>query len=191
MKKQNSLIILLIIFALPFIVSYYFLKTQTTNEKLETTNYGTFIEPLVQIQQFNLKLFDNTLLNSDGLKDKWSLIYITNSHCLETCSSDIHLLRQVHIALGKDINRVQRIFLTTYNEDISFFKNLTIEYPELLFSNASLNPLYEMLSQISKKGNQIYLIDPGGNAILSYESNFNGGKLLKDLKKLLKFSKQK
>ncbi|MED5429855.1 MAG: hypothetical protein VX864_00450, partial [Pseudomonadota bacterium] len=93
--------------------------------------------------------------------------------------------------LGKDIYRVQRIFLTNYNEEITFFDNLAKKYPRLLFSNVTPNYLHEILFKISKKANQIYLIDPGGNVILSYESNFEGRKLMKDLKKLLKFSKQK
>ncbi|MEC8996471.1 MAG: hypothetical protein VYA22_02415 [Pseudomonadota bacterium] len=190
-KKQNSLIILLIVFSLPFIISYYFLKTQNNEEQLKTTNYGTFIEPFVSIKQFNIKLFNNQILEKSNLKNKWSLIYVTNTQCLEECSNNIYLLRQVHIALGKDIYRVQRIFLTNYNEEITFFDNLAKKYPRLLFSNVTPNYLHEILFKISKKENQIYLIDPGGNVILSYESNFEGRKLMKDLKKLLKFSKQK
>ncbi|MEC9205761.1 MAG: hypothetical protein VYE31_01015 [Pseudomonadota bacterium] len=190
MKKQNNLIIILIIFTLPFIFSYYFLKIQDSNERWETTNYGKFIEPLVPLTEFEIKLFNNALLNNKDLINKWTLIYITKNQCLKECSKDIHLLRQVHIALGKDINRVQRVFLSNYDEKISFLKNLEAEYPNLLFSNIRPNQLYKIIHKISKKDKQIYLVNPAGNVILTYKSNFNGQKLLKDLKKLLKFSKK-
>ena len=191
MKKKNNLIILLIIFVLPFAFSYYFLKTQKTDDRWETTNYGKFIEPLVPLEKFRIELFNRKVLTDENLKNKWTLIYLTSEKCLDSCTENIHLLKQINIALRKDMSRVQRIFLSNYDEDKNFLKNLELKYPSLLVSNVKFNELYKKLHKISKKSNQIYLISPNGNAILSYDSNFDGKKLLKDLKKLLKFSKKK
>ena len=39
------------------------------------------------------------------------------------------------------------------------------------------------------RNHNLFLVDPNGNVILGYNENFEGKKLLKDIKKLLKLSK--
>src|SRR5690606_21887473 len=41
----------------------------------------------------------------------WSLVYARTSACEEQCIADIVRLRQVHLALGKELNRVQRVVI--------------------------------------------------------------------------------
>ena len=51
------------------------------------------------------------------------------------------------------------------------------------------NNLHGLINNISKNQSTIFLIDPLGNVILKYKENFQGKKLLKDIKKLLKLSR--
>ena len=46
-----------------------------------------------------------------------------------------------------------------------------------------------MINKISNNESAVLLVDPLGNVILKYRDDFNGKKLLKDLKKLLKLSR--
>jgi cytochrome oxidase Cu insertion factor (SCO1/SenC/PrrC family) len=51
------------------------------------------------------------------------------------------------------------------------------------------NNLHGIIDTISENQSSIFLIDPLGNVILKYNEEFQGKKLLKDIKKLLKLSR--
>ena len=60
---------------------------------------------------------NNTIINDNNNekslpKGKWLLIYYANTQCDEECLHDIYLMRQVNTALGKNMDRLQRLFLS-------------------------------------------------------------------------------
>ena len=62
-------------------------------------------------------------------------------------------------------------------------------YPNLILINNEPRDLHIMINKISNNESAVLLVDPLGNVILKYRDDFNGKKLLKDLKKLLKLSR--
>ena len=87
------------------------------------------------------------------------------------------------------MNRVQRIFISDSKIHTELLIKLQKLYPKLLVVNGSTNALYNTLSNILKTDTVVLLTDPIGNVILTYKEGFEGKKLLKDLKKLLKLSR--
>tara|TARA_Y100001960_G_C14291332_1_gene641642 strand:- start:325 stop:642 length:318 start_codon:yes stop_codon:yes gene_type:complete len=101
---------------------------------------------------------------------------------------EIHLIRQVNIALGKDMNRLQRILLIPQSiQQVSLQKILT-EYPKLIIVKKDNSSFPQTIKKIDNNF-VLFLSDPLGNVILGYEKKFKGKKLLKDIKKLFKLSK--
>jgi cytochrome oxidase Cu insertion factor (SCO1/SenC/PrrC family) len=98
-------------------------------------------------------------------------------------------MRQVNTALGKNMDRLQRLFLSNKVLDENTEINLLRSYPNLILIKNKPNKIHGLIKGISDNKNSLLLVDPLGNVILRYDSNFDGKKLLKDIKKLLKLSR--
>tara|TARA_B100000927_G_scaffold175848_1_gene141684 strand:+ start:65 stop:637 length:573 start_codon:yes stop_codon:yes gene_type:complete len=184
---RTKFILIVLIFMIPFAVSYYLSKDYLAGGKLETSNYGEFISPIINLADTEFVNHRDELVKTDTILGKWSLIYRVNMNCSSDCTDEIYLLRQVNIALGKDMNRVQRLVALSSDEQ-KFIDQLIENYPNLIIANNNDSSFSKMISKIND--NKILLLtDPLGNVILGYEKDFNGKKLLKDIKKLLKLSK--
>ena len=156
----------------------------SSDKEWSTTNYGTFIEPIVSINDINIENDLGEKSNTNKLNGRWTLVYYLDNKCLNDCIENIYLLRQIHTALGKDMNRLQRVLVSNHelNNDI------LNSYPGLLVIKNKPDKLSGLLKSISIK-TSILLVDPLGNVILKYNNNFEGKKLLKDIKKLFKLSR--
>jgi len=90
---------------------------------------------------------------------KWNVVYLKPEICAAECQTRQHTLDNLHIALGADQNRV--VLITINNKEIS---NLAV------------------------KDDSILIIDPLGFYIMHYAPDIKLNALLKDLKRLLKYS---
>lgn len=206
-RNQISLIIIALVFIVPFIIAYYILQSGMDKD-LETSNYGKMIMPHINTSVY--KFFgqskvmaekpDNKVDKAIKLQKIWTILYFNPiNDCDKTCKQDIHLLRQIHIALGKDMSRVQRAWLSpppqykkpNKNNWANVQQYLTNTYPALIRLRVNGKDRNSFIIALQKhtQGRKIFLVDPLGNVILMWPSHFHGKELLKDLKKLLKFSR--
>jgi len=185
-SNQIKLLLIIFIFLLPFIISFFLLDDYAEDKEWETTNYGELIKPILPITNIKINTASN-ISNTNSLNGKWSLLYYLKNDCLKTCEENIYLLRQVNTALGKDMDRLQRILM--FDENVKYSSEFLTSYPGLIYIYNKPNSLHGLLSSLSDGESSILLIDPLGNVILKYSEELQGKKLLKDLKKLLKLSR--
>ena len=106
-----------------------------------------------------------------------------DSKCDTSCKDNMHMLRQINTALGKDMGRVKRYLLNNNTDENTVYLD---NYPKVIVLDRS-ETLYNKLTQMDER---IFIADPFGKIILGYENDFIAKGLLKDIKKLLKFSKR-
>ena len=167
MSKLKFLLIVFV-FVLPFIFAKYFFDNDATTTR-GTTNHGSFLVDEVNIAN----LADN---------DHWIILQVIDGKCDTRCQDNMHMLRQINTALGKDMGRVKRYLLNNTDENVVYFDN----YPKVIVLDRSEN-LYNKLTKMDER---IFIADPFGKIILGYENDFIAKGLHKDIKKLLKFSKR-
>jgi hypothetical protein len=125
----------------------------------------------------------------------WLMVYVSASDCTEACLSKIYELRQLHVALGKDIQRVRRYFVNASTNGISEENRIKFrdEYPSmgvaygnydnirqnLALNGASLNPVGE---------DYVLFVDPVGNVMMFYSADKTAQDIMSDLETLLKHS---
>lgn len=188
-SKQKNLLSftgMVLMFLLPVFFAnlyYYYGDVQGA-----ATNQGKLISQPHNITELNLT--SAKLSNTDDWQDnRWRIIYQVPRTCHNDCEQIIHKLQQVHIALGKNINRVQRINI---HAKLNNYNNLYAKYSHIvaMLSNNE-NESSEQKSQNITNSDNIYIADPLGNIILSYQITDNkfDSKILKDAKKLLNLSK--
>ena len=156
-----------------------------------TTNKGDLIHPPVTLPEVELPGTKNHTFAANALRGKWSMVYIGDGACDARCREALTLMRQTRLALGDDMNRVQRVFLVSGNCCDQAY--LDTEQAGLLLGridNSSGQTLLETFPDTARAASlgRIYLVDPLGNLMMKYESDAPQKGLLEDLKKLLKLS---
>jgi len=139
-----------------------------------TTNHGTFVVP--PLQAADLALSDrNGRRFAQG--ETWWLWVVAPTDCGGDCAEAVFQLRQLHVLLNKDAERLRRALLTRPDAAPA----VLAEYPKLHHLSAT-SDAFGALDE------GIYLVDPLGNLVLFYPLTDAGKPVLDDLKKLLKLS---
>jgi hypothetical protein len=125
------------------------------------------------------------------LEGKWTLLYFGPGSCPASCRTGLYDTRQVRAALGKDSERVQRVFLA--EGDLGAMPLTKADHPDLAIVRATEEaaPLIALLRQAQAGGaadDRIYLIDPLGNLMMWYAADAAPKGMLEDLKRLLGLS---
>ena len=168
MSKLKFLLIVFV-FILPFIFAKYFFDNDATGTR-GTTNHGSFL-----VEEVNIA--------SLGDNDHWIMLQVIEDKCGIICQDNMHMLRQINTALGKDMGRVKRYLLNSSTDKNAVYLE---NYPKVIVLDRSEN-LYNKLTKMYER---IFIADPFGKIILGYKNDFIAKGLLKDMKKLLKFSKR-
>ena len=98
----------------------------------------------------------------------------------------MYLARQLQVGLGRDASRATHGLAVAQPVDAQYAAKLQSEYPQLQRYTLDL-PTYTQ----GAEGNgaaQLWIIDPHGNLVLSYDPQVNGKDVLDDLRHLLKLS---
>lgn len=191
-KQQHKglwkLFAIIAICAAPMIASYltyYVIKPQGR------TNYGTILDPRVYPIPTSLETvtLDGRLLVLDVFKGKWIMLMANGGNCGEACRTMLYEIRQLRLAQGKDMDRIERVWLITDNEPLETM--LMREYDGTHLLRAKLEAIKAWLptdggTQVS---DHIYLIDPLGNLMMRFPKDADPNKIKRDIVKLLKASR--
>ena len=86
------------------------------------------------------------------------------------------------------MNRLERVIVLNQTIPSSEVDDLIIKYPQAIVVKNNSSTFINEINKITER-HVLLLTDPLGNVILGYDEGFEGKKLLKDIKKLLKLSK--
>jgi hypothetical protein len=118
----------------------------------------------------------------------WSLVYVGDGGCDAACREALYLMRQTRLSLNNDMTRVQRVFLVTAGCCAREF--LARAHPGLVVLDATgpaAQPLRREFSA-ADRAHSVFIVDPLGNLVMSYDARSDPHGLLEDLKKLLRLS---
>jgi hypothetical protein len=121
---------------------------------------------------------------------RWSLIYARMAACEQQCLHDLERVRQVQRALGRDTERVARIFLTG-GDSPPDPERAGAEDPALAthrVDGADAEPIVRAIGAERLRLGRVLIADPLGNLIASYPPEVEQKELLRDLKRLLSVS---
>jgi hypothetical protein len=163
-------------------------------------NAGELIEPPRPLPSLALPLLglgaDAGLAADAGetapqfLKGKWTFLYVQHGRCDDECRRHLYDTRQVRLALDREMNRVQRVFIG--DSDCCDLQDLKASHPDLMAVRASSKdvPLLNLLPIRTGAVNshRIYLIDPLGNVMMFYAPDVRSKGMLEDMKRLLRLS---
>jgi hypothetical protein len=123
-------------------------------------------------------------------KDKWHLVYIDTSGCNAECIAQLQLLRNIHASLHKEIMRVERVLLLPQQTSSTTLLELQQRFPDLVIVVGTDAEVFAGQFTASNKAGTggVYLIDPLGNLMMRYPSDYEAKGLRRDLSRLLRYS---
>jgi hypothetical protein len=200
-RQRRVLIGVALMFFAPLALSFYLYYGKFWHPG-GRVNAGELIEPARPLPELALPLASaasqgspRAEANSEQtapqfLKGKWTLLYVQHGRCDDECRRHLYDTRQVRLALDREMNRVQRVFIG--DSDCCDLKELLAAHPDLMAIRATPadEPLLELLPMRpgAVNSHRVYLIDPLGNVMMFYGADAKPKGMLEDMKRLLRLS---
>jgi hypothetical protein len=150
------------------------------------TNYGELIEPRF-LPDPELRRLDGQSFRLSDLRSKWVLLQVDSAACGDGCQNKLVYMRQARLALGKDAERIERVWLLS--DAATPAAALLHAHDGLKVARVSPGPLLDDLPASGNPAGYIFLIDPRGSLMLRFPGKPDGGRMLKDLARLLRASR--
>ena len=195
-NSRQALVLLALLFLMPVFVAWIMhMSAEHGWRPGGTTNKGELIQPPRPLT-LPAGLVDATgaPLSRNFLGGKWTLIYIGAAACGDACREKLYYMRQVRIAQGENLRRVQRLFLATGAPAASDLQQVMAEYPDLAVARlspgqaAAIAPVFNIEGVPMEGAGNVYLVDPLGNLMMYYRPDADPRGMIQDLQRLLKYS---
>ena len=149
-------------------------------------NYGELIpaHPLIDPP---LRHLDQRGFRLSELKGKWVLLQLDDADCAAACKTKLYDMRQVRLAQGREMERVERVWLIL--DEAPLETQLMREYDGTRMLRAAGSPLLAEFPPPGGVRDHIYLIDPLGNLMLRFPKDSDPRRMHKDLSRLLRASR--
>ena len=151
----------------------------------KTRQNGVFFKSYFNFNQFkNSQGGEDILEFEDG---KWVLsVYVTDA---DKSADSIYLMRQLNVALNRDINKLKRVIFYSNKMLVSELDKIKADYPRVEIVEDKNGVLLNVLERNSKlnfnEENPIFVIDPYGRAVMYFDPDTDPKLILKDLKVLI------
>lgn len=181
------MLLLLAVCAAPLIASYL---TYYVIKPTGRTNYGTLLDP----RSYPMPSLTGTTLDgkAEWLKayqGKWIMLHADFAECPDYCQKKLHDMRQLRLAQGKEMDRIERVWLILDGKPLDTL--LMREYDGTHMLRVPMEPLKAWLptEQGTAVTDHIYMIDPLGNLMMRFPKDADPNKIKRDLTRLLKASR--
>lgn len=157
-----------------------------------TTNHGDLMQPPVALRDWVLETPAGEAFSEAVLADveeEWTLVYFSPDGCDRTCQDQVYSMRQLRLMLGRNALHVDRLFVYggLQQKEIDSVQEV---FPEMEMATGDKSALETVASQLKQPGHdgddRLYLVDPVGQAMMSFAPDMKPRLIYKDLKKLIK-----
>lgn len=147
----------------------------------ERANHGALLEPIVS-------LADAVPGSALHASRTWRLLYAEDGECGETCRKALYTLRQSRLMLGKEMDRVERVFLHGAEPPDTLLG--AEEHQGLVaLHDPALRAVLDARRPATLPAGGFFLIDPHGNLVLYFSPDITPRDMVDDIKRLLKLSR--
>lgn len=181
-----KLALVIAICAAPLVASYltyYVIKPQGRN------NYGALIDPREHpLPDLGGKLLDGKPVTLDAYQGDWLMIQVDSGDCAEACEKKLFALRQLRLMQGKEMERIERVWLITDDKPLSTVLMREYDGTRMVRVNADALKAWLPTEADTRMEDHIYIVDPRGHLMMRFPKNADPQKVKNDMSKLLRAS---
>lgn len=183
LDARKTLLLLAAVFVLPVAASYFTYYVVRPQSRM---NYGELLAtqplPPLELQDAAGKSF-----SVGQLKGRWIMIHIAPGACERRCRDALLLMRQVRTAQGKEMDRIERLWIV--DDARAPEPELLRDYGTMYVALARVPAALSVFPAEGDPHRHIYLVDPLGNLMLRFPAEPDPKRVIKDLERLLKYSR--
>ncbi len=168
---RNKVLLIALVCAAPVALAWvaYLFRWQTGS----SGNYGELIEPRALAGP-----------PFDALKGKWVLVTFDSPACGAACERKLYIVRQIRRAQGDNMERIERLWILTEAGAPAARLLEATGGERVARADERLAAQFP-----GDRLREIYLVDPLGNLMLRYPPDPDPEKMIKDLQRLLRYSR--
>ena len=171
------LIGLVAVFAVPMLIAYALNVWWPHWSPFGRMNHGEIVEPAWTVEF--TAMGQDVAFRTAG---RWVLLHPVSSICDDGCEALLDLSRRVHVSLGKDYDRIVRMFV--------YRAGLPVEQVRSMDASLILVPMpAAWFDRFAGDAPALLVVDPQHQAVLQYSADLRGKGLARDLARVLKISK--
>lgn len=174
--------------AAPVVASYFMYYVVRPEGR---TNHGALIQPVRAMPEpaaLPLLNLQGSPVLPASLKGQWLLVSVAGGACEAACEKTLYLQRQLRESLGRDKDRVDRVWLVSDGAPVREALLPALQQATVL--RAPQADLARWLEPESGRqlADHLYLVDPRGDWMMRFPANVDFTKAKRDLTRLLKAS---
>ncbi len=183
-----KMIAVLLVCAAPVIASYF---TYYVIRPEGRRNFGELVDPQRPLPDQVATDLAGKTVNLRELKGQWLLVSVGSGHCNDACVQQLYLQRQMREGLGKDKDRMDRVWLVSDEQPVA-----PAMLPGLQEATVLRVPQAELARWLEPAAGHalsehLYVVDPLGNWMLRFPANLDvatAAKAKRDLERLMRAS---
>ena len=212
-KQTNNRMVLLLVAGIPVTMIlgatwlWFFVVSGDLDlvGSIGTANRGVLVQPPRQIDEATLLAPDGAVFIYADAEPHWTMVVTAaGGRCDTICENTLYITRQIHVAMGKDFNRLRRVYAseTSPQDTLLIPQELSDKHPApasfeqfLAQEHRGLRPLVlapggfdQLFAEAAADTGTWYLVDPAGWIMMSYNKDQTYKDVITDLKFLLKNS---
>ncbi len=184
-----KMIAVLLVCAAPVIASYF---TFYVVRPSAARNYGTLVSPALALPDVPVVALDGVKSNLRAFKGQWLLVSVGSAACDAACQKRIYLQRQLRESLGRDKDRLDRVWLITDDLPVDAALAPQVHMPnfDAYALRAPSSAVAQWLAPEAGKqvSEHVYVVDPVGNWMMRFPADIDAAKAKRDLERLLRAS---
>lgn len=184
MKKPRWVILGVgLVSAFPIVAALYFYYVAPPEGRM---NHGDLLQP-ASLPAMPLPLLTGGEFRFELMKGKWLLLQIDSGGCDVRCREKLYAMRQIRLAQGKDMVRLERAWLLS--DDLRPAPDLLAEYEGTLVIRAAGSEALASFPAPVDRAAHLYVVDPQGNLMMRFPEKPDPTRMIKDLQRLLRPSR--
>jgi hypothetical protein len=182
------MLLVLAVCAAPVIASYF---TYFVLRPQARTNYGALIQPTRSLPELALRRLDGTAVPAASLKGQWLLLVVGPSTCDAACDKRLFMQRQLRQMLGRESERVDKVWLVTDGGQPAPALRAAAEAPPgvtILQVDGAAVARWLAPEAGHALEDHLYLVAPMGEWMMRMPADPEPAKVKRDLERLLRAS---
>lgn len=183
------MLLVLLVCAAPVIASYFTYYIVRPDGR---RHFGELIDPQRTVpSELVGQRLDGVRVPLASLRGQWLLVSVGSGKCDDVCEKQLYLQRQLRESLGKERDRLDKVWLVT--DEAAIRAELLSVLPDSTVLRVSASALDAWLTpaQSQKLGDHLFLIDPMGNWMMRFPAHMDlaqAARAKRDVERVLRAS---
>jgi hypothetical protein len=187
-RGRWKMLAVLLVCATPVIASYF---TYYVVRPEGRRNFGELIEPQRPVPALAASGLGGQVTSLASLRGQWLLVVVAGGACDPACENHLYLQRQLREALGKERDRLDRVWLIT--DDARVPAALLPALGDSQILRVAGEPLAQWLLPAAGQSvaNHLYVVDPRGHFMMRFPAGLDregAARAKRDLERLMRGS---